>query len=57
MQRGICPGTGVGMAPKDVVGEREWELSSSSPSVVAQGDKGVREDIVTQGSVETTPYF
>lgn len=57
MQRGICPGTGVGMSPKDVVGEREWELSSSSPSVVAQGDKGVREDIVTQGSVETTPYF
>lgn len=45
------------MALKDVVGEYEWELSSSSPSVVAQDNKGVQEDIVTWGSVETTPYF
>lgn len=34
---------------KDVVGEHEWELSCSSPSVATQGDRGVQEDIITQG--------
>lgn len=42
---------------KDVVGEHQWELSCSSPSVVTQGDIGVQEDITTQGGVEITPYF